>query len=195
MSTLFTILSAVLAVVGTVLIFIFILPGDKRAGLPKFGKWIHDFLNFKNLVVEAVLKFLYILCTLFVVLDGFFTIFTENYMGQSNALQGLLTMVFGPITVRLAFELLMLLILLVKNVMAINRRLSGEDGTVTEMEFLPGLRALLKTEPDVVNEVPVDISCPHCGSMATPEQAFCCSCGQKLIETETATETEPESAE
>ena len=182
MSTLITILSAVLSVVGTVLIFIFILPGDKRAGLPKFGKWIHDFLNFKSLVVEAVLKFLYILSTLFVILDGFFTIFTTNYMGQSNALQGLLTMIFGPIAVRLAFELLMLLILLVKNVMAINRRLSGEDVGDAEMEFLPGLRALLKTEPDTINDVPVDTSCPHCGSMATPEQAFCSSCGQKLTD-------------
>ena len=182
MSTLITILSAVLSVVGTVLIFIFILPGDKRAGLPKFGKWIHDFLNFKSLVVEAVLKFLYILSTLFVILDGFFTIFTTNYMGQNNALQGLLTMIFGPIAVRLAFELLMLLILLVKNVMAINRRLSGEDVGDAEMEFLPGLRALLKTEPDTINDVPVDTSCPHCGSMATPEQAFCSSCGQKLTD-------------
>lgn len=182
MSTLITILSALLAVTGTVLIFVFVLPSSKRAGLPKFGKWIHDLFKFKSLVVEAVLRFLYILSTLFVILDGFFTLFTKNYLGHSNALQGLLTMIFGPIAVRLGFELMMLLILLVKNVMAINRRLSGEDAGDTQMDFIPGLRALLNTEPDAVSEVPVDTSCPSCGSMATPEQAFCSNCGQKLTD-------------
>lgn len=179
MPILFTILSAVAAAAGTVLIFIFILPGDKRANLPTFGKWIHDFLNFKSFIVEAVLKFLYILSTLFVVLYGVFTLFTENYLGQSNALQGVLMIVVGPLAVRLAFELLMLLILLTKNVMSINRRLSGnEDGT--EMEFKPGLRALFSTEPDEVSDVAIEVSCPSCGGMVNDGQGFCSTCGNKL---------------
>lgn len=180
MPAILMLVAAVLAVVGTVLLFIFVLPGDKRAALPTVGKWIHDFLNFKSLIVEAVLKFLYILSTIFVILTGIFTLFTENYFGQSNAVKGLLTIVLGPLTVRLGFELLMLLILLTKNVIGINRRLASADETIDDIEFKPGLRALLRTEPDVVETVETDVTCPSCGGMVAEEQPFCSTCGNKL---------------
>ena len=44
-----------LAVAVTVLAFIFITPDKKRGKLNAFGKALHDFLNFRYLIVEKIL--------------------------------------------------------------------------------------------------------------------------------------------
>ena len=70
----FSIVALILAIVATVLAFIFIVPEKKRAKLNKFGQFWHDALNFKFLIVEKILQALYIFFTAFVLLSGFFTL-------------------------------------------------------------------------------------------------------------------------
>lgn len=43
------------AIVATVLAFIFLVPEKRRAKLNGFGKFIHDTLNFKYLIISKVL--------------------------------------------------------------------------------------------------------------------------------------------
>ena len=66
------ILSAIFSIAATVLAFIFITPEAKRNTLNKFGKFLHDILNFKSLLIEKLLKGAYILSTAFVLFYGFF---------------------------------------------------------------------------------------------------------------------------
>ena len=127
------IVSLVLAVVGAILTFIFIMPAKKRASLPKFLQVLHDIFTFKGLMIEAILRFLYVFYTLFCIVAGLLMLFGVEVRGYKVPAEdtfqvGLLLMILGPIILRLAFELLMLAVLLVKNVIEINKKLSKKTG-------------------------------------------------------------------
>ena len=71
------IVALLLALIGTILLFIFVGPTSKRPMLNGFGKFIHDTMNFRTLFVEAIFRFLYVFETIGIVLVGFFSIFEE----------------------------------------------------------------------------------------------------------------------
>ena len=130
----FLVIALVLAVVATVLAFIFLVPEKRREKLSAFGKFLHDALNFKYLIVEKVLQALYIFATAFVILYGVLQLFNvqQSYWGGGATWmggRGLLLIILGPIAVRLSYELMMMVILLVKNVMEINRKLADQTGS------------------------------------------------------------------
>lgn len=90
-----------------------------------------DILNFKYLLLESILRCLYIFATAFCLISGFLHLFsftTNPWTGESiwMGLPGLVLLLFGPIVVRLTFEGLMMMILLVKNVIQINQKLKGD---------------------------------------------------------------------
>lgn len=126
------VIGCIFALVATVLAFLYIMPEKKRKNLNPFFQKIADILNFKQLLIEKVLKALYVFNTFAVIFGGFFMLFSGNrnyYYDsfQSLALYGLLMMILGPIVVRLTYEGLMLFILLVKNTIEINKKLSAPE--------------------------------------------------------------------
>ena len=130
----FLIIAVVLAIAATVLAFIFIVPEKRREKLNAFGKFLHDLCSFKFLVVEKILQALYIFSTAFVILFGVLQLFNvqrDYWTGASRWMggTGLLCIIVGPIAVRLSYELMMMAILLVKNVISINRKLADETGS------------------------------------------------------------------
>lgn len=130
----FLIIAVVLAIAATVLAFIFIVPEKRREKLNAFGKFLHDLCSFKFLVVEKILQALYIFSTAFIVLYGVLQLFNvqkDYWSGASRWMggTGLLCIIVGPIAVRLSYELMMMAILLVKNVISINRKLADETGS------------------------------------------------------------------
>ena len=139
------IIGGIIALGGTIAAFIMIVPDKKRPTLNKFFKWLHDFFNFKSLWLEKILKFLYINATLSCIAVGFFMLFSgyESYSYssysshshssfQSFAGYGVLLMFLGPVIVRIFYEFLMLIILLVKNATDINNKLVAQDGSVAD---------------------------------------------------------------
>ena len=152
------VLAAIMAVGATVCAFIFILPEKKAAKLPKFLRMVADILNFKDLLLEKIMKVLYVFATAYCLMAGFFMLFSGYRYGwtfRSTALEGLLVMFIGPIVVRLAFEGIMMFILLVKNTIEINKKLpkKADDAVVVEAE--------------PVEEAPA------------PEMVFCTQCGTR----------------
>lgn len=130
----FLIIAVVLAIAATVLAFIFIVPEKRREKLNAFGKFLHDLCSFKFLVVEKILQALYIFSTAFIILYGVLQLFNvqrDYWTGASRWMggTGLLCIIVGPIAVRLSYELMMMAILLVKNVISINRKLADETGS------------------------------------------------------------------
>ena len=116
-----------LSLTGAILSFIFILPDSKRPKLNKFFRWVADVFNFRSLLIEQILKFMYIYATLFCILLGFFAFFEEPAAGL-----GLL--IGGPIGCRLVFEAFMMFVILVKNTNEINKKMgfkSAEPERVT----------------------------------------------------------------
>jgi len=119
--------AVIISIILTILLAILVVPEKRRNGLPKFFQVIHDICDFKGLLLEKVLKILYIFSTINVMLTGIFTWFSGGYNFGMTFLTGLLILVLGPILVRLAYEFLMLFVLLVKNVIQINNKLNGKS--------------------------------------------------------------------
>lgn len=165
----FIIIAAILAIAASVLTFIYILPESKRPKLNGFFKKIADIFNFKSLLIEKIIKFTYVLVTLFTILYGFFMLFMQTF-GQSLALAGILVMILGPIAIRLAYEMTMMFIILLKNVIEINNKtpeITAKDANTSK----------IFDEPEKTKE----ITCSNCNSIIADENAnFCPSCGTKL---------------
>lgn len=67
----FGIIATILAIAATVVAFVMIVPESKREKLGRFGKFLHDAVNFKFLIVEKILQALYIFVTAYLILCGF----------------------------------------------------------------------------------------------------------------------------
>lgn len=178
-----SILGFIFALAAAILAFIFIVPDKKRAKLNKFGKFLHDLCNFKFLIIEKILQFCYVFATAFTLIAGFFMLFQveTSYWGYSTewvGYRGLLMIIVGPISVRIAYEIFMLALIAVKNIIQINNKLKNQhDNSVDADPF---------ATPDVseyytpVSAAPATETtfCPYCGAPKKPDE-FCSNCGQK----------------
>ena len=161
------------ALACTILLFVLVIPEKKRDELNGFFKFLHDLFNFKFLVLEKILKFLYVFSTIACIGIGFFLLFSGYYgyyYRQSLFLPGLLLMILGPIFMRIIYEFMMMAILLVQNTISINRKL--KNGTAVSS----GQPA--EEQPDAA---PARV-CPNCGAEAPGDAGFCVECGTKLGE-------------
>ena len=171
------IISIILGIVATVLAFIFIVPEKKRENLNGFGKFLHDTVNFKFLIVEKILQALYIFATAFVILVGFCMLFFVVDYGWYGAtkwygLEGFLIMIVGPIAVRLGYEFLMMTILLIKNVIQINSKLKNQNGEDKSVDIFAAPSIELPKKSAAV-------FCPNCGTKVE-DTPFCHNCGTAL---------------
>lgn len=165
------IIAAVLAIATTVLAFIFIVPEKRRARLNKFGKFLHDTCNFKYLLIEKIFQALYIFATAFTIFYGLFLLFCGNLLGF------LLYMILGPIVIRVIYELLMMTILLLKNVIMINKKLKNQNSTNDNLTNVFAAPDFMKVQQPVTDykEMP---------QAPVQQQAarFCHKCGTPLDE-------------
>ena len=102
-----TIVSLILAIIGGVLVY-FLFIKNKHLKLTPFLKNLRDLLDFKVMILETILKILYLIITIFVILVSFSFI-------AVNFLTFLLVLIFGPIIVRIIYEASMMLIMIWKN--------------------------------------------------------------------------------
>ncbi len=163
------ILGIVFAIAATILAFIFIIPEKRANKLNKFFYFLHNVFNFKTLIIEKILKALYVFATATVICVGFFMLFSvvEVGWGQSEwmGLTGLIMLIVGPIVIRLFYELLMMFVLLVNNVIGIRNKLSDNKTGA----------------PDVKEEkhVPNYVFCTQCGTRYDENASPCPKCGIK----------------
>ena len=137
-------IGSILAVVATVLAYIFIIPENKRAGLNKLLQWVHDVCNFKLLYIEHILKALYILETAFCLIAGFlmlFSVIDAYFFTVYIGWVGLIVMIVGPIITRLIYEALMLAVLHLKATREINDKLVIQPGSVAEQKEKERIKA------------------------------------------------------
>lgn len=190
-SDVIAILGLISALVCTILVCILVLPEKKRPSLNGFFKSLHDIFNFKQLLIEKILKFCYVFSTLYCLTTGFFMLFmveksySYSYFGSSYVEKewvgyyGLLVMLLGPIFVRIIFEVSMMFILLVKNVIQINNKLKNQNENAPEM---PAFTPKAPVNQPVVNEsAPANNArvCVQCGNVLDDADIFCKACGTR----------------
>ena len=108
------IIAAILAIIGGILVY-FLFVKSKTEPKGKFGKWLKDFLSFKVMWIEPILKVIYYIATIFVILYSFTYFGMFNIMGGMAFLMFILTLILGPIIIRLAYEMTMMFIMIWRN--------------------------------------------------------------------------------
>lgn len=144
-------IGTIATIILTILAYIHIVPEKKRAGLNPLGQFLHDVFNFKFLIIEKVLQFLYVLATIACVCYGLSMIFgftayewRNKVYSEWYGIYGILAAIVGPFAIRLSYELIMMGLLLVKNVMQINKKLKAQ--TEEEAYQAPTLKELVNKE-------------------------------------------------
>lgn len=177
----------ILALVGGITLYFTFLSKKNEHKFTGFVGWLYDFLSFKKLIVEAILKILYLVLTGFVTLAGIVILFKS--FGT-----GLYLLIIGNIVIRVVYEFALILILICKNTSEINKKMKGDatgtnDMFVTEVELpkkfiaqnthpVQPVQPVQHTQP--VQPAQVPSFCPQCGKPINPTDDFCPTCGKKL---------------
>lgn len=106
-SVIWGIIAAVLAVVGGILVYFLFIKKDNK-GLNKKLVTLKELLDFRIMIIEPILKVLYLIGTIYIILFSF------SFIGQSFLLF-LTVLILGPITIRLVYEGFLIMIMIWKN--------------------------------------------------------------------------------
>ena len=110
------VVALVLAIAGgIVLYYIFVKP--KADPKNKTVKGIKDFLSFKTMCIESLLKIFYYIMTIYVILTSF------NLIGQQNILGFIAQLTLSPIVIRIGYETAMILVKIWRN----TEKMAGES--------------------------------------------------------------------
>lgn len=111
--------AVIIAVIGGILVhFLFVKGKTEPKG--KFLQWLKDFLAFKIMWLETLLKVFYYIATIFVILFSFALI-------SVSFIAFICTLVLGPIIIRLIYEGTMMFIMIWRNTADIAKA-TAEDG-------------------------------------------------------------------
>ena len=114
-SQVWTIVSLILALIGCFVVY-FIFVAKKDTPKQKFLAWLKEFLSFKKMLIEVILKISYLFFAIFITLGSFSLIGT-------SFLAFLLTLVFGNLIIRLIYEGVLMMIMIWKNTTEINKKM------------------------------------------------------------------------
>lgn len=116
-SGIWTIVSVILAIIGGIVLYFTFLSKKNEGKFTGFLGWLYDILTFKKMMIENVLKILYIIVALFVTLSSF-------GLMSISFLAFLLTLVIGNVLTRVIYELLLVKLVICKNTTEINKKLN-----------------------------------------------------------------------
>lgn len=101
------IIALVLALIGGVLVY-FLFVNSKNNPKGKFLQWLKQFLAFKIMWIEPIMKVIYYVLTIYVVLFSF-SLISVSFLAFIGCL------VLGPIAIRLVYEATMMFIMIWRN--------------------------------------------------------------------------------
>lgn len=114
-------------IIGGILVFIAVIAGialrftvfsPKNQGrYTGFMEWLYRFMNFDTLVLEPIVKILFSISTCVILALALTALFTGHFFVM------LWILVIGLVTTRVSYELIMMSILLVTNIIAIRKKL------------------------------------------------------------------------
>lgn len=110
-----TIVALVLSVVGGILAYILFVKKDVKIE-NKFLIWFKSFLDFKEMLIETILKVSYIVLAIFITLLAF-KLISVSFMGF------LVSLVFGNLMLRLIYEASLMFVMIWRNTSEINNKM------------------------------------------------------------------------
>ena len=142
-------MTVVLSLVVALILFfgLVIRKKDPESG---FAKWWKEFLNFRKIWIAGIMKFVYIFGSLLCIFGGIALMIYGLWEGREPGIMilvGLGTMIVGPISLRLTFEMTMLFVGLWENTADIRGAVVGARQRVEEKRAAVLAKAEAKPEP------------------------------------------------
>ena len=109
--------SIILAIVGGIVLYFTFLSPKNEGKFTGFLGWMYDFLSFKKLTLEFILKVLYLIMAGFITLSSFAMI-SESFLGFLGYL------VLGNLVLRIVYEFSLVILLIYRNTTEINKKLN-----------------------------------------------------------------------
>ena len=107
-STVWIILSLILAIVGGILVYFLFLSKKNEGKFTGFLGWLYDFLSFKKMFLETLLKVTYLIIAIYITLSSF-ALIGESFLAF------LLQLVLGNIVARVVYEFSLILLVIYRN--------------------------------------------------------------------------------
>ena len=109
-------IALILAIIGGILVYFLFLKKDNENKFTGFKKYLYEFLSFKKMWLETILKISYLIITIYLSLMSFELI-------KTSFLLFVLTFALGNLIVRVIYELSLLLLTICRNTTEINKKL------------------------------------------------------------------------
>ena len=109
-------IALILAIIGGILVYFLFLKKDNENKFTGFKKYLYEFLYFKKMWLETILKISYLIITIYLSLMSFELI-------KTSFLLFVLTFALGNLIVRVIYELSLLLLTICRNTTEINKKL------------------------------------------------------------------------
>ncbi len=119
-SSVWLIVSLILAIVGGILVYFLFLNKKNEGKFTGFVAWLYDFLSFKKMFLETLLKITYLILAIYVTLSSFALI-------GSNFLLFLGTLLVGNLVVRIIYEFSLILLVICRNTTEIAKNTKKSD--------------------------------------------------------------------
>lgn len=114
------IISLVLAIVGGIVLYFTFLSKKNEGSYTGFLGWMYDFLTFKKMVIENILKILYLIIAMFITLSSFSVIST-------SFLAFIVYLVVGNLITRIGYELFLVVLIICRNTTEISKKLDKNN--------------------------------------------------------------------
>ena len=114
------IISVIIAIAGAIVIYVLFLNKDNEGKFTGFVGWLYDFLSFKKMLLEVILKVCYLITAIYLTLVGLGLL-------SVNILTALLTIVLGNVIARIAYEFSLILLTICRNTTEINKKLKSPE--------------------------------------------------------------------
>lgn len=123
-NTVWIILSLILAIVGGILVYFLFLSKKNEGKFKGFLGWLYDFLSFKKMFLETLLKVTYLIVAIYITLSSFALI-------GNSFLAFLLQLIVGNVVARVIYEFSLILLVICRNTTEIAKN-TNKAGKVEE---------------------------------------------------------------
>ena len=126
------IIGLAVAFILTIIIFCTLVQ-KKKAPRNGFLRWLREYLNFRSIMISAIIKFAFLFFSILITIYGIIVMFSgEEDLVLPMIGAGLLTIIFGNIFLRLIMEMMMIMIGLWENTSDIRAVLVKDEETPEE---------------------------------------------------------------
>ena len=112
--------SLVAALIGGIVVYLVFLNKSNEGKYKGFVGWLYDFLSFKSMFAEVLLKVVYLILAIYITLSSFALI-------SASFIAFLAYLIIGNLILRLAFEFSLVILVICRNTTKINKKIKKES--------------------------------------------------------------------